>query len=174
MIVAGMAQEQQRKRKCNQSAIYGVEEGEMIAVPISQQEANQFIGELHRHHKPAQGDKFRVGAEIDGSLVGVVQVGRPVARNLDNGKILEVTRMCTDGTKNACSFLYAKAARIAKELGYEKIITYILETEDGTSLKAAGWVKEANTSGGEWNCISRPRKTSAPTCPKQRWSKTLI
>ncbi len=71
-------------------------------------------------------------------MVGVVQVGRPASRNLDDGKTVEVVRLCTDGTKDVCSFLYAKAARIAKEMGYEKIITYILESENGSSLTDAG------------------------------------
>ena len=146
----------------------------MTAVPLTQKQANEFVGSLHRHHKPSRGDKFRIGAGVDGQLVGVVQVGRPVARRLDNGETVEVTRLCTDGTKNACSFLYAKAARIAKELCYKKIITYILDSEDGTSLLAAGWRKEADSPGGSWSVPSRPREDNAPICPKQRWAKTLI
>ena len=145
----------------------------MVAVPITQKQANEFIERLHRHHKPARGDKFRLGVEADGVLVGVAQVGRPVARGLDDGKTLEVTRMCTDGTKNACSFLYSKAARIAKELGYEQIITYILDTENGATLKASGWEFDGFTRGGSWSCESRPRDDNAPTCPKQRWIKKL-
>ena len=43
-------------------------------------------------------------------------------------EVVEVTRLCTDGTKNACSFLYGAAARIAKEMGYKQIQTYILES----------------------------------------------
>ena len=106
--------------------------------------------------------------------MGVVQVGRPVSRNLDDGKTVEVVRLCTDGTKDVCSFLYAKAARIAKEMGYERIITYILESENGISLKAAGWEQETVTKGGEWNRKSRPRNTTAPTVPKKRYGKNLI
>ena len=103
------------------------------ATPLELADANEFIRELHRHHDPVYRDKFRVGAVVDGKLVGVVQVGRPVSRNLDGGKTVEVVRLCTDGTKDVCSFLYAKAARIAKEMGYRKIITYILESESGVS-----------------------------------------
>lgn len=108
-----------------------------------------------------------------GELVGVIQVGNPVARMLCDGKTLEVVRCCTDGTKNACSFLYSAAARVAKDLGYSKIITYILETEDGASLRAAGWHKEADTRGHKWDTPSRRRTTTAPTCNKQRWAKIL-
>ncbi len=145
----------------------------MNAIPLKQKQANAYIEEHHRHHSKVAGDIFRIGAEIDGAIVGVVMVGRPVSRRLDDGKTCEVLRLCTDGTPNICSFLYSRAARIAKELGYRKIITYILETETGSSLKASGWHKEADTRGGDWSVKSRPRNTKAPTCPKQRWAKNL-
>ena len=143
------------------------------AVPLELVEANRFVAELHRHHQPVHRDKFRVGCAVDGVLCGIVQVGRPVSRNLDNGKTLEVVRLCSDGTDDVCSFLYAKAARIAKELGYDKIITYILESEPGTSLLAAGWRYECTTQGGDWTRPSRPRNTTAPTVPKKRFAKIL-
>ena len=146
---------------------------EIKAVPLKQKQANAFVEAFHRHHGKVAGDIFRIGAAVDGKLVGVVMVGRPVSRRLDNGKTVEVLRLCTDGTKNICSFLYSRAARIAKELGYEKIITYILDTETGSSLKASGWTKEADSKGGNWSVKSRPRNTTAPTCPKQRWAKAL-
>lgn len=145
----------------------------MKPVPLSLKEANEFVEKLHRHHDPVHRDKYRIGAEKNGVLVGVVQVGRPVSRILDDGKTLEVVRLCTDGTPQACSFLYSAAARAAKELGYRKIITYILETEPGTSLLAAGWRHEADTRGHKWGCPSRPRNTTAPTVDKQRWGKDL-
>lgn len=145
-----------------------------IAVPLELKEANAFVGELHRHHDPVHRDKFRIGAIKDGKLVGVVQVGRPVSRRLDDGWTVEVTRLCTDGTPNACSFLYAKAAKIAQEMGYYKIITYILQSESGVSLKAAGWVcEDCCCGGGHWSRPSRERSTTAPTEPKQRWCKIL-
>lgn len=143
------------------------------AVPLKQKQANEYIQAFHRHHGAVRGDIFRIGAELDGRLVGVVMVGRPVARALDNGKTCEVLRLCTDGTPNTCSFLYAKAARIAKEMGFCKIITYILDSEPGTSLKASGWKKETGTRGRSWSCPSRPRDNTAPTCDKQRWAKEL-
>ena len=143
------------------------------AIPIERKAANAFVAELHRHHDPVCADKYRVGAVCDGKLVGVVQVGRPVARMLDDGKTVEVVRLCTDGTKDVCSFLYSRAARIAKEMGYEKLITYILETESGASLRACGWCEEATTSGGSLDRPSRRRNTTAPTIPKRRFSKHL-
>ena len=143
------------------------------AVPLELRQANEFVVSLHRHHNPVHRDKFRVGAMLNGKLVGVVQVGRPVARMLDDGETLEVVRLCTDGTRDVCSFLYSKAARIAKEMGYSKIITYILESESGASLRAAGWNEEVTTRGGSWDRPSRHRTTTAPTTPKRRFSRIL-
>lgn len=145
----------------------------LTAGPIELKDANAFVERLHRHHDPVYRDKCRVAAIADGVVVGVVQLARPVARGLDDGKTIEVVRLCTDGTHNACSFLYGRAARIARELGYSKIITYILDTENGASLRASGWCHEADTRGGSWDCKSRPRSTTAPTSRKQRWAKEL-
>lgn len=143
------------------------------AIPCELKAANAFVEKLHRHHPPVHRDKFRVACEKDGEMVGVVQVARPKARNLDDGNTVEVVRLCTNGTPNVCSFLYSRAARIAKEMGYRKIITYILDEESGDSLKASGWEYEAFVKGQSWSRESRPRTDKAPTCDKQRWSKTL-
>jgi hypothetical protein len=143
------------------------------AVPISLKTAAGYISTHHRHHQPLQRDKYRVAAVVSGEIVGVVQVNRPVSRILDDGKTLEVVRLCTNGERNVCSFLYSRAARIAKELGYEKIITYILCSESGDSLRASGWHKEADIKGKSWDCPSRKRVDKHPICDKQRWAKYL-
>jgi hypothetical protein len=147
----------------------------MRIVPTTLREANAFVAERHRHHKPTQGHKFSIGAANDnGDLIGVVIVGRPVARMADDGLTAEVTRLCTDGTPNACSMLYGAAARAAQSMGFRRVQTYILDEEPGTSLKASGWVHEATTSGGDWNRPSRNgRRTDQPPVPKQRWSSRL-
>lgn len=145
----------------------------MRTVPVERADAAEFIARLHRHHDPVMRDKYRIGAEVNGKLVGVVQVGNPVARALCDGQTLEVVRLCSDGSRNVCSFLYSAAARVARELGYQKIITYILDSESGDSLRAAGWHKEADIKGHAWGCPSRPRETTAPTCDKQRWARNL-
>lgn len=129
-------------------------------------DANDFVARLHRHHKPVVGHLFSLGAVLDGQLVGVAIVGRPVARMRDDGKTAEVTRLCTDGTKNACSFLYGAAARAAFALGFERIGTYILASENGTSLRASGWREIGRTKGGSWDTPSRRRTDKAPTEPK--------
>lgn len=110
---------------------------------ISLKEANTYVEKHHRHHGRVVGHKWSLAAYKDGRLCGVAIVGRPTGRYLDDGHTLEVTRLCTDGTRNACSALYSACARRAKREGYEKIITFILQSEPGTSLKAAGWTLEA-------------------------------
>lgn len=148
--------------------------GNIKAIPLELKQANKFVAAYHRHHDPVYRDKFRFGAIVGDELVGVIQLGRPVSRMLDNGKTIEVVRCCTQGTKNVCSFLYSRAARIAQEMGYEKIITYILDVESGVSLKACGWeIEKIGAGGGNWNTPSRPRTTTAPTGKKQRWYKKL-
>lgn len=145
----------------------------MILRSVTFDEACEFVDSHHRHHKRPRGWKFGVGAAADDQLVGVAFVGRPVSRELDDGRVIEVTRLCTDGTRNACSFLYGASARAAKALGYDRIITYILDSESGSSLKAAGWEFEAFVVGRSWSCASRPRIDHHPTCNKQRWGRRL-
>ena len=126
-------------------------------VRLEFEEAAAFVAEHHRHHTPPQGHKFSLGAALGDRLVGVVIVGRPVSRMRDDGRTLEVTRLTTDGTKNACSFLYGAAARATFALGYSRIGTYILKSEAGTSLRAAGWKLIGETKGGKsWNTAQRP------------------
>jgi len=141
----------------------------MNITPITYTEACRFVSEHHRHHKPPQGMKFAIAVSDDDRVVGVAIVGRPVSRNLDNGWTLEVTRCCTDGTKNACSMLYGASWRVAKELGYKRVITYILQEESGTSLKAAGWRLVGEAGGGNWNKKTRPRVDSDNQQMKLRW-----
>lgn len=146
----------------------------LLIRPCELKDANIFIEALHRHHKPVQGHRFSISVWNETAMVGVATVGRPVARMTDQRKVLEVTRLCTNGTPHACSALYAAAARVGKEMGYEKIQTFILDSEPGTSLKAAGWVFESASAGGDWNVPSRGgRRTDQPQCPKQRWSRVL-
>ncbi len=131
-------------------------------VRIDLGEANAFVAEYHRHHKPVIGHIFSLGAAIDGKIVGVSIVGRPVARMRDDGETAEVTRLCTDGTRNACSFLYGASARAAFALGFKRIGTYILASEPGTSLMSAGWRMIGETSGGSWSRDNRPRVDKHP------------
>lgn len=137
--------------------------------PITYREACAFIRQHHRHHLPPVGWKFGVGVNDGNAVVGVVTIGRPVARGLDDGTTLEVTRCCTDGTKHAASMLYGAAWRATKALGYRRLITYTLIEEPGTSLKAAGWKALYETKGGSWSCESRPRVDTHPLGQKTLW-----
>jgi hypothetical protein len=56
--------------------------------------------------------KFAVGASVDGKLVGVAIAGRPVARRLDDGKTLEVLRVCTDGSSREANLRKASGRSI--------------------------------------------------------------
>lgn len=141
----------------------------MMAVPLDQAAAFAFIGEVHRHHPAPVGWKYGIGAMHDDELVGVVSVGRPVSRHMDDGRTLEINRLATDGTKNACSFLYGRACKAAFAMGYERVITYTLAEEPGTSLRASRFVEVRKTQGGSWDAPSRPRTDKAPTTPKLLW-----
>ena len=147
----------------------------LYVVPLTLKEANTFIAQWHRHHKPVVGHRFSLGCIAPHGACGAAVVGRPVAREVDQYRVAEITRLVTDGTKNACSILYAACARAAEAMGFHKIQTYILEDEPGTSLRAAGWVYEGNTRGGNWNHGKRKgRREDQPMCVKQRWSKVFI
>lgn len=138
--------------------------------PVYQAEAFAFIRQHHRHHNVPVGALWWHGAHNDaGDLIGVAIVGRPVARKLDDGLTVEVTRLCTDGTFNACSLLYGAARRVALDKGYRRGITYTLPEEGGASLRAAGWNYLGNTPGKSWSVRSRPRQDKHPLGEKDRW-----
>jgi hypothetical protein len=141
-------------------------------VPLSLAQANEHVAAWHRHNKPVPGAKFCVGAaDTEGVLHGVAIVGRPVARNFDDGQTLEVTRVATDGTRNCNSILYGACKRAAFALGYRRLITYTQADEGGASLRGAGWrlVAERPARPG-WSAPSRPRDNSAyKNVPRQLW-----
>ena len=120
-------------------------------------------------------DKMKrlIGCEADGELVGVIIAGRPVSRYLDDGFTLEVTRLCTNGAKNACSFLYGAAARAAAAMGYKRIITYTLESENGASLRASGWICQGKAGGLRWTGKRQPKEDQYPAQMKLRYEKQL-
>lgn len=141
----------------------------MKLVPLTLREANAFVALHHRHHPAARGCRFCLGAEIDGRLVAVAIVGRPVSRRLQSREVCEITRVASDGTRNACSFLYGAARRAAQALGYVRCLTYTLASESGSSLRAAGYRETARSRGGSWSRSTRPRTDHAPTSEKIRW-----
>lgn len=145
----------------------------MKLVPLKRDEAKAWVLAHHRHNKPPLGDVFRVGVQVDGRIVGVAIAGRPVARGLDDGTTLEITRVCTDGTKNACTRLYGACRKAAKALGYSRLVTYTLESEPGTSLAAAGFVAVRDVKGRQWSCPSRQRELIEVTPNKVAWELKL-
>jgi len=139
--------------------------------PVTLAVANDFVRRLHRHSRPVVGHRFSVGCEAqtrtaEGDkwvLVGVAIVGRPVAPRLDDGKAAEITRLCTDGTRNACSMLYGAARKAARTMGHAPIYTYTLPDEGGASLRAAGFQLDKDDAGGpaaQWH--NRPGRTAQP------------
>ena len=146
-------------------------------VPLELHHANKFIVDLHRHHKAVQSQihKFSAGVlDGDGNLRGVVVVGRPVATWKDHRHRLEVLRVCTDGTKNACSILYGAAAKAAQAMGYRYIGTYTRQDEPGTSLRASGWQVHHETGAQTWECSrdsGRSRGQQTEVFPRIYWVK---
>ena len=151
------------------------EKARLVAVPITFAEAKAFVKLHHRHNDPPLSHKFSIGAALNGVIVGVAIAGRPVARRLDDGWTLEVSRVATDGTRNACSFLYGAVRRCGKQMGYRSFVTYTLPKESGSSLRASGWELVSTTAGGTakmWNTRkrrSRPRVDTEPLQLKLRW-----
>lgn len=137
-------------------------------VPVSQRDAADCVRRWHRHNPPPPFDLFRVGIADDDVLVCVGIASRPVARHLDDGRTVEVSRVASDGTRNATSMAYAALTRAAFALGYRRVITYTQAGESGASLRAAGWhvIAERPARKG-WSTPSRPRD-DARYVPTQR------
>ena len=141
--------------------------------PMTLKEANAYVEQNHRHHGPVVGHKFSIGCSDGEKIVGVAIVGRPVARHLDDGWTLEVNRLCTDGTRNACSMLYAAAWRATRAMGYKRLVTYILESENGASLRAVGWKCVGQAGGLRWTGKRRPEVDLYPAQMKIRFEREV-
>lgn len=142
----------------------------MKTVPISLKEANAFV-EKYDELPPVHRDKFRIGCiSDDGHLCGVIQAGRPLSRHLDDGTTLQIVRWCTDKTPKTEKFLFVRMLRIAKIMGYKRVVMYTqLEESSEYNLKSLGWEQDMIVKGHTWDCPSRPRANKAPICDKQRW-----
>ena len=146
----------------------------LTLVPISLEEANAFVKKYHRHNQTVPGAKFCVACSVDEIIVGVAIVGRPIARNADDGWTLEICRVATDGTRNANSFLYGAVRRAAWALGYKKLITYTLPEESGDSLRGAGYRCIGMAGGGSWSRENRPRVDTHPLQKKLKWEASVL
>jgi hypothetical protein len=153
----------------------------MTLTPITLDEGKAFVAKHHRHNEPPLSWKFGVGLEVEGELVGVAMAGRCNARKLDRRGVIEISRVCVIETKNACSRLYGAILRAAAALGYRTAYTYTLQSESGASLRAVGFVVDAELSARKtWNCKARQRyqqdifgEQRRPQEPKIRWRKDL-
>jgi hypothetical protein len=144
------------------------------AVPCSITKAKEIVDGWHRHHGSSTSALFAAAvADEDGLVRGVALIGRPVARLLDDGFTLEVTRVATDGTPNACSALYGIARRIGAALGYARMVTYTRADEPGASLRAAGMTDEGPIRARSWNMPGRPRTDKTEIIQRRRWSLEL-
>ena len=144
----------------------------MNITPLTLSEAFVFVNNIHRHHPAQQGGLFAIAVSEKEKVVGVAIVGRPVARHNSDSWTVEITRVAVmEGYPNACSMLYGACWRAARAMGYKKAITYTLDTEKGTSVKAAGWKCVGQTKGGSWNVPSRPRIDKHPLQKKFKWEK---
>lgn len=147
--------------------------------PLPFAQAREFVRIHHRHCKPPVGWRFGAGCWNGRTLIGVIMVGRPVARMLDAHTIVEVNRLCLDFTQpaplrfNAVSKLLSYAAREARIRGFSRIITYTLGHESGHSLRASGWTPTRRSRGGSWSRKRRPRNGDTPESAKQRWERVL-
>ena len=142
-------------------------------VPLSLIEANLLVAVWHRHHTPVVGHRYSLGVvDESGVAHGAAIVGRAPNRNAGHDReVVEVTRLVTDGTRNACSMLYGAAARVARHMGFARIQTYVLGSESGTSLKASGWVHEGTAAKPMWH--SRPGRATDSSGRKERWALEL-
>ena len=151
--------------------------------PIKLKDANRYVAEHHRHNMPTNGHKYSIACYDGERLCGVAIAGQPVARELDDGRTIEIRRVCTDGTRNACSILYGACSRCAKEMGYKRVITYTLQSEPGTSVKASGFRPVGETRVKGWNMPGRKREIvqytlfgeieKYPIEKKIRWERNL-
>lgn len=147
----------------------------LTVVPVSRAEANRYVDVLHRHNGPLPSSKFCCGViDETGAVLGVAIAGLPKARMLTDGGTLEVNRVCTDGSRNACSKLYGACVRAARALGYWRVVTYTLEAEAGASLRASGWTLVAQgAGGGSWLQERGTGQLEVDTGPKNRWQILL-
>jgi hypothetical protein len=149
----------------------------LFILPCELKEARDYITRFHRHHRPPQGHRWSIKAvDEDGNIHGVAVVGRPVGRHQQDGSTLEITRLCTDGTRNTVSFLVGACKRIARAFGWKRLISYTLIEENGASWKASGMTQTGETSGGAWSGTygdGKKRANVHPLQPKRRWEIQL-
>lgn len=153
-----------------------------MLTPIPLRKARAFVAAHHRHNGPPRGWLFGCALTDEaGEVVAVAMAGRPLARAYDDGRTIEVLRVCTLEQRNAASRLYGAVCRAAQALGYRRAITYTLATEGGASLRAAGFtLTEVLGPRTSWASRGRGRYDQnlwgdrvLPDAPRNRWERTL-
>lgn len=158
----------------------------LALTPITLAAARRFVTAHHRHNVAPRGWLFGVQL-YDASVqltVGVGIASRPVARALDDGLTVEITRLClVEGApKNAASRLYGALCRAAAALGYRLAVTYTLAREAASSVRAAGfhavaeiaaraaWSPAEGVNRSQTNLFGEERR---PAEAKVRWERAL-
>jgi hypothetical protein len=137
--------------------------------------ARSWVEKVHRRIPPLTGAMWCIGLWDGVDMRGLAVVGRPSARLLDvrareRVGTVEVIRVAVvESTPNGCSMLYGACARAGRSMGLDGMLTYIHDDETGVSLRAAGWVSDKVTDGGEWSRPSRQRELALDSKPKKRW-----
>lgn len=139
--------------------------------PIGTREASEVVRRLHRHLPRVVGGLFACSVFVDGELVGVGVASQPKAPRSRDGFTVEITRIATDGHRNACSKLYGALCRAAAAVGYRKAVTFTRLDESGISLRAAGFAEDGLTREQSWDRPSRSR--SVELSQVRRWVRVL-
>lgn len=141
--------------------------------PVTFRFAQAFVGEHHRHCRPPVGGRFALALYEGTTPLGVAVAGRPVARHLDDGLTVEITRCTTSGARNACSQLYGAVVRVAQAMGYLRVVTYTRADEPGSSPRAGGFTREDDVRAESWSRDERPRQLDLAPVAKVRWVRYL-
>lgn len=149
--------------------------------PVTRDFANGVVARWHAHHKRVKGHRYALGAfpGRGDECLGVCIVGNPKARALNDGVTFEVVRLCTDGHRNAASFLLGAAWRVARAMGVTKLVSYTRAHEAGTCYRAAGWLQVAQLAARRFDPYSDRNRAQCtipeifePTTesvPRARW-----
>lgn len=154
----------------------------LCTLPMTIKAATKVVAKVHRRKKKLTGALWAVQVRCEGRLAGVAVVGRPVARMLQGEgdflcERLEVVRVAVvESTPNGCSMLYGACSRAARGMGALSLHTYTRHDEPGTTLRAAGWVRDENErgdpllfGGGQGDRPARPRPHREDDAPRHRW-----
>jgi hypothetical protein len=125
--------------------------------PIGTREASAVVKRLHRHLPRVVGGLFAVSVFDNDELVGVGVASRPKARFLQDGFTVEISRVATDGHRNACSKIYGALCRACAAIGVRRVVTFTRTDEPGTSLRAAGFTEAGLTREQSWDRPQRHR-----------------